>query len=220
MDPVVSDPVDLYGDHSSGNCVKALLAAEASGAVYRWHLIDTSIPGTPRDPRVVALNPSGQVPALGLPDGRGIGQSNAIVLYLLRDTDLVPDDPFAHAKMLEWMFWEQYSHEPYVAVVRASVVYRGVAIADRDPDRVARAEAALDTMERHLAEHDWFAGDHASAADIALYPYTRLAHQGGFDLSDRSAITRWIDRCERRFASGIEAWKRLGREADGKDPIA
>ena len=215
-----TDTLDLYGDHSSGNCVKALLAAEASGASYRWHPIDTSVPGAPRDPRVVALNPSGQVPALGLPDGRGIGQSNAIVLYLLRDTDLVPDDPFTHAKMLEWMFWEQYSHEPYVAVVRASVVYRGVAFADRDPDRVARAEAALDTMERHLRASEWFASGRPSEADIALYPYTRLAHQGGFDLSARPAIARWIDRCERRFASGIEAWKRLGREADGKDPTA
>ena len=195
----------LYGDHTSGNFVKALIAAEMADTDYRWQFVDTSVPGAPRNAEVVVLNPSGQVPTLRLPDGRGLGQSNAIVLYLQDGTSFVPTDPFERAKMHEWMFWEQYSHEPYIAVVRASMVYRGVALADRDADRVARGEAALDTMERHLSEREWFAADRATAADIALFAYTRLVHEGGFDLAARPAIRAWLSRCDEAFAPGLSA---------------
>ena len=203
----------LFGDYTSGNCVKALLAAEAAGIDYRWVAVNTSVPGAPRHAEVVALNPSGQVPVLRLPDGRGLGQSNAIALFLLRDTAFVPSDPFDRAKMHEWMFWEQYSHEPNIAVVRSSVIYRGTALADRDADKVARGEAALDTMEQYLANREWFAADAPSAADIALFAYTRVAHEGGFDLSTRPAIGAWLARCEQAFERGIAALDRLASQA-------
>ena len=191
--------IQLFGDADSGNCVKVLLAAVRAGVPFRWRPVNTAY-GTPRDPEVERLNRAGQVPILLLPDGRAVAQSGAILLYLLRDTELVPDDPFERAKVHEWMFWEQYSHEPYIAVCRSQMRYVGVSKADREPWRVERGEKALDVMEARLAKHEWLAGDRPTAADIALIAYTRWADEGGFDLKARPGVTTWIGRCERAFA--------------------
>ena len=195
----MSDVLHLYGDADSGNCVKVLLAAVRARRPFRWHAVNTAY-GAPRDPEVARLNAAGQVPILLLPDGRVIAQSGAILLYLLRGTELVPDDPFALAKVHEWMFWEQYSHEPYVAVCRSQMRYSGVARADREAWRVERGERALDIMEARLSGGDWLVGDGPTTADIALVAYTRWARDGGFDLEARPAIKAWIERFERAFA--------------------
>jgi len=142
------------------------------------------------------MNPAGQVPLAVLDDGRPLAQSNAIILHLARGSALIPADPYFQARMFEWMFWEQYSHEPYVAVARFQVRYRG-----RDPDTlepalVERAEAALDRLETALSGSTWLVGDAFSLADMALLPYTRFAPEAGLDLSRRKSLTAWIRRSE------------------------
>ena len=117
-------------------------------------------------------------------------------------TPLLPDDAFAQAKIDEWLFWEQYSHEPYVAVCRFHMVYLGRAKEAREPWRVERGEAALDLMDRSLADRNWLAGETMTIADIALLPYTRLAHEGGFDLTARGKLRTWIGRCEDALGLG------------------
>jgi glutathione S-transferase len=149
------------------------------------------------------MNPAGQVPVVEFDDGRHLAQSNAIIRYLARGTALLPADPYEQAKVDEWMFWEQYSHEPYIAVCRFQMRYLGRPKDAREPKRVERGEAALDLMERTLAGRDWFVGTTCSVADIALVAYTRLSHEGGFDLASRPRIRAWIARCER--ALGLEA---------------
>ena len=127
----------------------------------------------------------GQVPAIELDDGRCLAQSNAIIRFLARDSALLPEDGFAQAKIDELLFWEQYSHEPYIAVCRFHMVYLGRPKEAREPQRVERGEAALDLMEKLLAGRDWLVGSSMTIADIALLAYTRLAHEGGFDLAGR-----------------------------------
>ena len=195
-------PVEIFGDADSGNCVKVLLGAVRAGVSFRWHPVNTAY-GQPRDPEVERLNAAGQVPILLLPDGRTVAQSGAILLYLLGDTTLVPEDPFERPKMLEWMFWEQYSHEPYIAVCRSQMRYTGKTAEEREPWRVERGERALDMMDRHLSTRDWLVGDRATAAEIALFAYTRWTGDGGFDLQKRPALTRWIAHCEAQFADEL-----------------
>jgi glutathione S-transferase len=153
--------------------------------------------GETRRPEFLAKNPFGQIPVVELSDGRHLAQSNAIVLYLARDSALIPSESFDRAKADELMFWEQYSHEPYIAVARFQMVYLGKSIVERETRVVERGEKALDTMERLLQGKSYFVGNRLSVADIALLPYTRLAHEGGFDLSTRPAMREWIARCER-----------------------
>jgi glutathione S-transferase len=124
------------------------------------------------------------------------GESNAIIRYLARGSDLIPQDAFAAAKMDEWLFWEQYSHEPYVAVCRFQMVYLGKASSDLDPDKIKRGYAALARMEHQLAATRFLVGDSLSLADISLLAYTRLAHEGGFHLDGYAAVRRWIGESE------------------------
>lgn len=185
----------VYGDRISGNCLKVQYTADYLGLDYVW--VDTDITkGESRTPDYLALNPAGQVPTLVLDDGRAIAQSNAIIGFLAEGSDLLPADAYERAKAHEWMFWEQYSHEPYVAVCRFVMVYEKKSAAEREDWRVARGEAALDLMEQHLAGRTWLAGRGISIADIALIAYTRLAPEGGFDLSERPALQAWIERTE------------------------
>ncbi len=185
----------VYGDRISGNCLKVQYTADYLGLDYEW--VDTDITkGESRTPDYLALNPAGQVPTLVLDDGRAIAQSNAIIGFLAEGSDLLPADAYERAKAYEWMFWEQYSHEPYVAVCRFVMVYEKKSAAEREGWRVARGEAALDLMEQHLAGRTWLAGRGISIADIALIAYTRLAPEGGFDLSERPALQAWIERTE------------------------
>ena len=185
----------IYGDRISGNCLKAQYTADHLGLEYDW--VDTDImQGESRTPEYLAMNPAGQVPLLVLDDGRTIAQSNAIIGYLAEGSALLPADSYDRAKAYEWMFWEQYSHEPYVAVCRFAMVYEKKSAEEREDWRVERGESALDLMERSLEGRDWFAGEAVSIADIALVAYTRLAHEGGFDLQPRPRLRGWIERVE------------------------
>jgi len=132
-----------------------------------------------------------------LDDGRPLAQSNAIILHLAEGSALIPADAYERARMLEWMFWEQYSHEPYVATSRYHMVYLGRTKDQREPMRVERGEKALDLMETMIKGRTWFAGEALSVADIALIAYTRLAHEGGFDMASRPEVMAWIGRAEK-----------------------
>jgi len=185
----------IFGDSISGNCLKVKWVADHLGLEYAW--IETDIlKGESRTGDFLSMNPAGQVPAVILPDGRPLAQSNAIILHLAEGSDLIPSDAYDRARMLEWMFWEQYSHEPYVAVARFHVVYQGRPVADLDPKLVARGEAALQRLEDGLEDAQFLAGDQLSLADVALVAYTRLAGEGGFDLALYPKVQAWIVRVE------------------------
>jgi glutathione S-transferase len=192
----------IYGDVISGNCQKVKFTADFLGLDYEWIPIDV-VGGEARSPNFLTVNPQGEVPAVVLSDGRMLAQSNAIISYLAADTPLVPQDRYLRAKVDEFLFWEQYSHEPYVAVCRFQMLYLGKTAAEREEWRVIRGEAALDYLEGELTHRQWLAGTDITIADIAILAYTRMAADGGFDLSRRTALRRWIADCERclRIAS-------------------
>lgn len=185
----------IYGDLNSGNCLKVKWTCDRLGLPYQWIAVDT-MKGESRTPAFLALNSAGQVPVVAFDDGRTLAQSNAIIRYLARGSDLIPTDPWLAAKMDEWLFWEQYSHEPYIAVCRFQMVYLGMPAGELDPDRVRRGHAALTRMEQHLAQFDFLVGDRLTLADVALLAYTRMAEQGGFALQDYPAVRAWIARAE------------------------
>jgi glutathione S-transferase len=185
----------IYGDRLSGNCQKVGITADFLKMPYQW--IDINImKGESRTDAFLRKSPMGQVPVIELNDGRCLAQSNAIIRYLAADSSLLPADPFTQAKIDELLFWEQYSHEPYVATSRYHMVYLGRTKEQREPMRVERGEKALDLMEELIKGRTWFVGYALSVADIALLAYTRLAHEGGFDLETRPAVTAWVARCE------------------------
>ncbi len=185
----------VYGDRGSGNCQKVKFVADYLSLPYEWIDIDI-MKGESRSPEFLARNPFGQVPVVEFADGRCLAQSNAILRYLARESDLMPSDPFEQAKADELLFWEQYSHEPYVAVARFQMVYLGKPASQRDAKIVERGESALDKMEQLLQGKRFFVGGRLSVADLALLPYTRLAHEGGFDIAGRPSLRAWISRCE------------------------
>ena len=185
----------IYGDLKSGNCLKVKWVCDRIALPYTWVDVDI-MKGESRTAAFIKLNPCGQVPTVAFDDGRTLAQSNAIIRYLARDSALVPRDAFTAAKMDEWLFWEQYSHEPYIAVCRFQLVYLGKDVSELDPDKVKRGYAALDRMEQHLAARRFLVGDAVSLADIALLAYTRLAHEGGFHLEGYASVRRWIGATE------------------------
>jgi glutathione S-transferase len=189
----------IYGDSNSGNCLKVKWICDRLALPYSWVAVDTMKRET-RTPQFLALNSAGQVPVVELDDGRTLAQSNAIIRYLAHGSALIPSDAFDAAKMDEWLFWEQYSHEPYIAVCRFQMVYLGKPASELDPDRVQRGYAALDRMEQHLAGSRFLVGEGVSLADVALLAYTRLAHEGGFDLARYPSIRRWIKDGETELA--------------------
>lgn len=189
----------IYGDSISGNCLKVKWVADYLGRSYEW--IETNIlVGESRTPEYLAMNPAGQVPAVILGDGRPLAQSNAIILYLAEGSALIPQDAYDRARMLEWMFWEQYSHEPYVAVARFQVRYLGKPVADLEPRLVERANAALQRLEDGLAASSFLVGEAVTLADVALVAYTRLAHEGGFDLARYPRVQAWVRRVEQALS--------------------
>ena len=188
----------IYGDGKSGNCLKVKWVCDYLRKPYSWTEIDT-LKAETRTAEFLALNPAGQVPTVVFDDGRALAQSNAIIRYLALGGDLIPVDPFAAAKMDEWLFWEQYSHEPYVAVCRFQMVYLGKPASELDPEKVKRGYAALARMNAQLAATDFLVGGVFSLADVALLAYTRIAHEGGFDLDACPAVRRWIGACEGRL---------------------
>jgi glutathione S-transferase len=185
----------IYGDSISGNCLKVKWTADHLGLAYEW--IETDIlKGESRTPEFLALNPAGQVPAVVLDDGRPLAQSNAIILHLAEGSDLIPTDAYDRARMLEWMFWEQYSHEPYVAVARFHVRYAGKAVSELEPRLVERGRAALQRLEDGLAASPFLVGEALTLADVALVAYTRVAHEGGFELAAYPRVEAWVKRVE------------------------
>lgn len=192
----MSSGITLYGSSDSGNCLKGKWVAERLGVPVRWIEINT-FNGQTRTPEFMAINPAGQVPIAVLADGRKLAQSNAIMLYLAEDGDLVPRDAYDRAKMFEWLFWEQYSHEPAIAVRIARKYFLKQPEAEIDPALMTKGKFALARMELQLKETPYFVGESLTLADIALVAYTRYAHRGGFDLNDYPAVRAWVARVER-----------------------
>ncbi len=192
----------IFGDLGSGNCLKVKYTADHLGLPYTWVPVDI-MKGETRTPEFLARFPFGRIPAVEIDDGRRLAESNAIIRYLARGSALLPEDAFTQAKIDELLFWEQYSHEPYVATTRYHIVYLRRSPDQREAWRVERGEAALDVMDRRLlAGRSWLVGETMTITDIALLAYTRLAHEGGFDLSARPNLRAWIGRCEE--ALGLE----------------
>ncbi|HSW11413.1 MAG TPA: glutathione S-transferase family protein [Solimonas sp.] len=185
----------VYGDIYSGNCYKIRLLAAQLGIAHEWRHVDILQKQT-RTPEFLAKNPNGRIPLLQLDSGECLAESNAILHYLAEGSALLPADRLLHAQVLQWMFFEQYSHEPYIATSRYIIRYLG-----RPPEQEARllervpgGKAALAVMDRHLQDHTFFVGARYSIADIALYAYTHVAHEGGFDLEPYVALRAWLAR--------------------------
>lgn len=184
----------LYDFHESGNGFKVRMLLALLGAEFERVEVDI-LKGESRTPAFLKLNPNGRVPVLELDDGRALAESNAILYYLSQGSVYWPSDRYDRASALQWMAFEQYSHEPYVAVLR---FWRFSDQLDDHahevPERRRRGEAALDVMERHLSTHRYFAAGCLTIADLALYAYTHVAHEAGFDLSGRPNVVAWLER--------------------------
>jgi glutathione S-transferase len=187
----------LHQMQVSGNCYKVRLVARQLGIPielkeYGLHA------GATRKPEYLAKNPNGRVPMLELDDGRMLAESGAILWYLSEGTPLLPADRWGRAEVLQWMFFEQYSHEPYIAVARFWLAFKPQAELETKrhlvPEWHAKGNAALGVMEQHLSRHDWFAAGRYSIADVALYGYTHCAGDGGFDLAAYPAVSAWLKR--------------------------
>ena len=185
----------VYGDLISGNCYKIALLLNHLNVAHEWVHVDV-LQGSTRTPEFLARNPNGRIPVLELPDGRYLAESNAILHFLAEGTALLPNDPWLHALVLQWQFFEQYSHEPYIATARFIAKYLRMPDARRAEFEAKQAggHAALGVMENHLAHHDYFVGNVFTIADISLYGYTHVAHEGGFSLAGYPAIQRWLAR--------------------------
>ncbi len=191
----MTEPLHFYGDSISGNCYKLKLAARQLDIPFEWHEVDI-LAGATQTPDFLALNPNGKVPIMVLPDGRVVPESNAILAYLAEGSTLSGQDRYERATILAWLCFEQYSHEPYIATSRFIVRYLGSPESRSAELEAKRAggEKALEIMNRHLADHDFFANDRYSIADIALYAYTHVAGEGGFDVAPYEHVVAWLDR--------------------------
>ena len=185
--------VRVYGMAESGNCYKVKLLLSQLKQPFEW--IETDVTrGATRTSEFLARNSNGQVPTLEVSPGVFLPESNAILGYLAEDTAYWRGDALERARALQWMFFEQYSHEPYIAVARFILLFA------KKPDHPLLAEKqkrgyqALGVMEQHLSSEPFFAGAHYSIADISLYAYTHVAHEGGFDLAPYPAIRSWLER--------------------------
>lgn len=194
--------IKLYGSSISGNCLKPKWILDRLGVAYEWIETD-SFDGSTRTPEFLALNPAGQVPLIILEDGRLLAQSNAMMLYFAEGSDLIPRDAYERAKMHEWLFWEQYSHEPQIAVRIARKHYLGKRDDELDPALLTKGNAALARMELQLKETPFLVGESLTLADVALVAYTRKADLGGFNLRDYPSVRGWVARVEELL--GIES---------------
>ncbi|WOI54438.1 glutathione S-transferase family protein [Parvularcula sp. LCG005] len=192
------DRLTLYGERRSGNCMKTVWVARHVGLDFDFVEMDL-VAGATRTHAYRAVNPFAKVPMARWPNGNVLTESNAIMLYLCElaaDRSLLPAAAFDHARMMAWLFWEQYSHEPHIAGRRFQKVWLGKDDDELDPQQYERGLAALNRMEDHLDRQSWFAGDQLSLADVALVAYTRWAPEGGFDLGPYPQISAWISRVE------------------------
>ncbi|MEZ5489974.1 MAG: glutathione S-transferase family protein [Gammaproteobacteria bacterium] len=185
----------VYGDLLSGNCYKIKLILEFLSLPYSWQHLDI-LAGETQVDTFLAINSNGKVPVLQISEGEFLSESNAILNFLAEGSDWLPDTGLLRARILQWQFFEQYSHEPYIAVARYLNRYLGLPDARLDEYRSKQqgGHKALAVMERQLKDSAYLVGDRPSIADISLYAYTHVAHEGGFDLSDYPAIKGWLDR--------------------------
>jgi glutathione S-transferase len=186
----------LYNSQVSGNCYKVRLLLAHLGIEYERQEVSV-VDRSNRPGLLGGLNPALRVPTLVLDDGRSLGESGAIIWFFGEGTRFVPDDPYERARVLQWLFFEQYDHEPAIAVVRFWLAYSGRPredFADRLDERIAAGYRALDALERHLDGRSWLVGDGMTLADIALYAYTHVAPEGGFKLDCYPAIGAWLER--------------------------
>jgi glutathione S-transferase len=207
----------LYSMQKSANSYKARLALSLLGLPFR--LVDVDVlSGGNRTPDYLALNPTGQVPMLALPDGRSLPESGAILHYLAEDTHLLPTERFARAEALRWMFFEQHSHDPFIGQARFWLaLQKGGRELKRNllEEWEDRGYEALRVMDRHLTEHPFFGGDHLTLADIALYANTHLAHEGGFDLQPFQCVRIWLQRVSREPGFVPMEWRPDGMARTG-----
>ena len=185
----------VYGDHRSGNCYKVKLMLHLLDRPYEWVPVDLT-GGETRSEAFRTINPNGKIPVLQLEDGTYLWESNAILNYLADGSEFLPSDPRLRTQVLQWQFFEQYSHEPYVGMARYIKLFLGM-----PEDRLAEYKArqldgyhALNVMEQQLQRTPYLVGEHYSIADVALFPYTHLAHEAGFDLEGYPAIRTWLQR--------------------------
>lgn len=185
----------IHGDGQSGNCYKVRLLAALLGIEHQWVHVDI-LAGDTRNASFREKNANGKIPLLELDDGRCLAESNAILNFLADGSEFLPRERFARSLVLQWQFFEQYSHEPYIAVARFIAKYLGLPDARREEYHAKQrgGHQALAVMEGQLARTPYIAGDAYTIADVSLYAYTHVAHEGGFDLSGYGAITRWIER--------------------------
>ena len=197
----------IYGDVDSGNCYKIKLLLSLLNINHRWIHVDILNKDT-QTAEFLSLNPNGKIPVLVLDDGRVLSESNAILGYLAEETELIPADPYMKAKMYQWMFFEQYSHEPFIAVARFINKYLGL-----PSERIEeyhklqpKGHKALSIMNKALVEHDYLVGNKFTIADIALYAYTHVAEEGGFDLKLYPNIQEWCQRIQKypKYVSMVE----------------
>jgi glutathione S-transferase len=189
----------LYGDSRSGNCYKVQLLCAELGIEYEWREVDI-LAGETRTAEFLAMNANGRIPLLALGDGRYLPESNAILAFLADGNAIAGRDRYHRAQVLAWMFFEQYSHEPYIATSRFIIQYLG-APPEREADLQARKAPgirALEILDRQLAGQDYLSGADFTIADIALFAYTHKADEGGFDLGPYASLRSWIDRIEAR----------------------
>jgi glutathione S-transferase len=184
----------LYDSAVSGNCYKVRLLLAQLSLSYERREVDV-IDRSNRAELLAGLNPALRVPTLVLDDGRSLAESNAILWYFAKGTSYLPEDSFAQAKVLQWLFFEQYSHEPYIAVLRFWLAIAKLAPGQEELEaKRAGGEAALDALERQLELSPYLGGDAYTIADIALYAYTHVAEEAGFDLTVRPATRAWLER--------------------------
>jgi glutathione S-transferase len=186
----------LYSFQGSGNCYKIELLLKQLGLEYELVSVDI-LKGESRTEDFLKINPNGRVPVLQIGD-KYLPESNAAIWYLAEESKLIPSDRFERAQVLQWMFFEQYSHEPYIATVRywVSILKDRSGKLSQIEQRMPVGYAALNVMETHLRNHDFFAGNSYSIADIALYAYTHVAEEGEFDLAPYKNIKQWFGRVE------------------------
>ena len=191
----------IIGDSKSGNCYKIQLLCAELGIDYQWREVDI-LAGETRTPEFLAMNANGKIPLARLPDGRFLAESNAILAYLADGTALAGTDRYTRAEVLQWLFFEQYSHEPNIATSRFIIQYLG-----NPPGKQAALQEkrtggykALDVMEERLSGHDYFCDTGFTIADIALYAYTHVADEGGFDLEAYTSVRSWLKRIAAREA--------------------
>ena len=187
----------IYGDIYSGNCYKLKLLCSILSIDHEWIAVDI-LKGDTETPEFLRMNPDGKIPLLVTSDGNYLAESNAILFYLALNSYLLPTSSLKLARVLQWQFFEQYSHEPYIAVARFIMRYLGIPEERRAElqEKQIGGYRALDVMEIQLAKSDYLVGNQCTIADISLYAYTHVADEGGFDLSGYSAIINWLGRIQ------------------------